>query len=417
MKRLLALVVLIAMLYVTIPYSLADNTYNVSFPCIGFTTKSNVNVRKEASAQSNLIIKIKDKDTKVTVLGSKKSGNVWWYQVDVENNKTGYIREDLLRLDANQENQISEVVTTNNSISPKSTTSETDFTILGLDEILKTIGIPSEDAKHIEKIEDWSNGPRYSFPTHGNTARVYCNMDGTVHTVKIGTDIDLFRQGYEPWSIENFLVDDITQINLIMSTQEIVTKHLKHPSTADYPLLDWSVSREFNRYTVSSSVEAKNSFGIKSKIPFTAQFWIEDKNITLVYLVIDTKVIKNTTDDYPLPERKAIGNTPEDNLTPSNEIRIIDEQLGEYGERVKLDSSEYYWYHIPAGRYKVTSNSKFCMVYVDKNKITRNSSGYVKMKNVITLNLKYGESAEISIKEDEHIFLTINADITLTPIK
>lgn len=417
MKRLLAFVVLLAMLHITIPYSLADNTDNTSFPCIGFTAKSNVNVRKEASAQSNLISKIKDKDTQVTVLGSKKSGNVWWYQVDIKNNKTGYIREDLLRLDTNQENQISEVFVTDDSISPMSSISETYSTISDLDEILKAIGIPPEDAKHIKKIEDWSNGPRYSFPTHGTTARVYCNMDGTVHAVKIGTNTDLFRQGYEPWPIENFLVDNITQINLIVSTQEIVTKHLKHPSTADYPLLDWSVSREFNQYTVSSSVEAKNSFGIKSKIPFTAQFWIEDENVTLIYLAIDTKIIKNTTDNYSLPERKAIAKTPEDNLTPNNEIRIIDEQLGEYGELVKLDSSECYWYHIPAGRYKVTSNSKFCMVYVDKNKITRNSSGYVEMKNVITLNLKYGESAEISIKDDEHIFLTINADITLTPIK
>lgn len=414
MKRFLFFIFVIIMIIGITASSLADNLNDIVFPCTGFTTKSNVNVRQSASSKSDLVIKIKEKETEVIVLGIEKTGDVTWYQIETQNNKKGYIREDLLGLKATSN---TESFPADKSVSSTSSTVVTTDTIIDLDEILESIGISSEDASHIERIDDWANGPRYRFSTHGTTARVYCNMDGTVHTIKIGIDTDLFRQGYESWSIENFLVDEGVSISIVASTQESVKKHLKYPSTADFPLLDWNVSREFNKYTVSSNVKAKNAFGVENTIPFTAQFWVENDKATLIYLVVDTNIIKDITAKYPLPERKEIGGQSTDSTSPNNKIRIIDEQLGEYGERVKLDSDEYCWYHVPAGRYIVTSNSKFCMVYVDKNKITRNSSGYVEMKNVITLELKYGESKEISIKEDEHIFLTINADITLTPIK
>lgn len=310
----------------------------------------------------------------------------------------------------------------NSDVERPSETNDTSLekTIPGVTEILESVGIDPKDAENIEQIDDWSNGPRYRFNTNGLSVFVYCNMDNTVHTLKLGSTvggIDLYERGYEPWNIENFLIDNDTQSNLIYCAEEAVTACLNYPSTADFSLLDWSFRREFNRYTVSSHVEAQNAFGVENEIPFTAGFWIEDGEIKLIYLMVDGSVVKNEVEDYPLPERKETGEGLPDTASNNGEIRIIDEQLGEYGERVKLDNWEYCWYHVPAGTYTAVSNVKSCMVYVDKNEITRNSDGFVEMENVVTLEMVYGVNQEVTIAEDEHIFLTIGADITLIPVE
>lgn len=287
-------------------------------------------------------------------------------------------------------------------------------TIVDFYKIIDLVGIDPKDAGSIEKIEDWSAGPRYSFPTEGTTARVYCNMDGTINTIKVGVDIDLYKQGYEPWNIENFLVDDAIKDQLIYCTEEAVSACLRNPATADFPLLDWSFGREFNRYTVNSYVEAQNALGVPSELSFTAGFWVEDEQIKLVYLMLDGSVVKDESADYPLPERAAV--EVENPVSVADEIRIVDGQLGEYGKHMDLDGEDYIWYMVPAGRYELTCNAKQCVVYVDKDEITRNGSGYVEMENVVTYELEYGETVEIVIGENEHIFNTINADFTLKPI-
>lgn len=282
-------------------------------------------------------------------------------------------------------------------------------------EIIDLVGINREDAEKVEKIEDWYAGPRYSFPTEGTTARIYCNMDGTINMLKVGVDIDLYKQGFEPWSIENFIVDEDLKDSLIYCAEESVSACLKYPASADFPLLDWSFGREFNRYTVNSYVEAVNAFGVPSEMPFTAEFWVDDDQIQLIYLMLDGSVAVDETDEYPMPER-AETSIDTSAAAPGN-IRIVDGQLGEYGKVVSLDGDEYVWYMVPAGKYELTCNSKQCVVYIDKNEITRNSSGYVEMENVATHELEYGEAVEIAVGPDEHIFTSIYADFMLAPVK
>lgn len=292
--------------------------------------------------------------------------------------------------------------------------------IQGLTNILEKVGIDRGDADDIEQIEDWQLGPRFRFDTHGTSVYVYCNMDYTVRTLKVGNTANgprLYEQGYEPWRIDNFLVDDSTRNNLINRTEEVVKSYLNYPSAADFPVLDWAVGREFSRYTVSSQVEAQNAFGVKEEVPFTAVFWVDGETTELIYLSIDGDVIVDDVEKHPLPERKETGGGVLDGISQNGEIRIIDEKLGEYGEVVELDSYKYFWYHVPAGAYTVVSNVKSCKVYVDKNEITRNADGFVEMENVATLEMVYGINQEVKIEEDEHIFLTIGADITLIPIE
>ena len=290
-------------------------------------------------------------------------------------------------------------------------------TIYGLYEVLSAVGIDAKDAENIKKIEDWRLGPRYSFPTCGTTAKVACNMDGTINYLAIGNgeSIFLYQQGFETWHIENFIIDEDAEFAAIERTKELVKACLNYPATADFPWLDWSVGRNFNWYSVSSHVEAKNGFGVESEIPFTAIFWVEGNTIKPIYLQVNGNVVRDDREDYPLPERKEVElkTTP----TADGEIRIIDGQLGEYGKEVQLDSYMYEWYMVPAGTYEATSNVKTCTVYVDKNEITRNAEGYAEAKNVSTYTWNYGETITIVIGEDEHLFNVYGADYTLKRVE
>lgn len=289
-----------------------------------------------------------------------------------------------------------------------------DETILNFYNVLAEVGIDKTNIGEVTKIDDWRLGPRYSFSTHGTTAMVYCLPDGTIQTLTVGRDIELYKSGYEPWTIDNFIVDENWKEPLISKTKDAVSSYLNYPATADFALLEWSFGRHFNQYTVRSQVEAKNGFGVSEDVDFTAGYQVEGDSVKLIYLEIAGKVVKNESDNYPLPEREEIDvsvQPSEDNI-----IHIVDGQLGDYGKKVQLDSYEYDWYMVPAGKYEAVSNVKTCTVYVDKDEITRNSSGYVEMQNVATYTWNYGETIEIEIGEGEHIFNVYGANYVLTPI-
>ena len=290
-------------------------------------------------------------------------------------------------------------------------------TIKSFYRILEEIGIDAKDAKKIEKVEDWASGPRYSFPTNGTTARVYCSADGTVQSIKVGMDIDLYKNGYEPWKIENFIVDGGIKDTLIFKTKDAVSIYLNYPSSADFPLMDWSFGRQFDRYTVRSHVDAPNAFGVYSEVSFTAGYHVEDNTAELIYLEVGGNVVQNNADKYPLPERKEAETEGGDAMSAGAEIRIVDGAVGEYGEKMKLDNYEYIWYMVPAGKYKATGNAKNSIIYIDKNSVSKNAEGYAEVQNVSTYTLAYGESAVIEVGTDEHIFNTFGADFTLLPMK
>lgn len=286
--------------------------------------------------------------------------------------------------------------------------------IYGLYEVLESVGIDKTDAKYIKKTDDWRLGPCYKFSTEGTTARVNCNMDGTIYSLEVGNQIVLYQQGYEPWNIADFIVSEDVKTTVTMMAEDAVKQCLNYPATAEFPWLDWSYGRMFNRYTVKSHVTAKNGFGVESEMPFVAVFWVEDSKATLIYLELDGAMVKNDLADYPVPERETADFEVEQPTDGS--IRIYDGQLGEYGKKVQLDSYEYDWYMIPAGKYEAVSNVKTCTVYVDKNEVTRNSEGYVEMENVATYTWSYGETVIIEVGEDEHLFNVVGADYTLTRI-
>nr|DAO58615.1 MAG TPA: hypothetical protein [Caudoviricetes sp.] len=99
--------------------------------------------------------------------------------------------------------------------------------------------------------------------------------------------------------------------------------------------------------------------------------------------------------------------------TIAGSIRIVDGEIGEYGKKVQLDSYEYIWYMVPAGKYEAIGNAKNSIIYIDKDEITRNAEGYVEMQNVATYTVAKGETVTIEIGEGEHVYNTYGADFTL----
>ncbi|MBQ8536715.1 MAG: leucine-rich repeat protein [Clostridia bacterium] len=99
MKRLFTLILALVMLLGSLEASFAQE---ITYPCDGYTTKNSVIIRKAASTKAKQVGKVSKKGTKLTVHASAKSGKVTWYQITTAEGKDGFIRGDLLRLEARQ---------------------------------------------------------------------------------------------------------------------------------------------------------------------------------------------------------------------------------------------------------------------------------------------------------------------------
>lgn len=95
-------------------------------------------------------------------------------------------------------------------------------------------------------------------------------------------------------------------------------------------------------------------------------------------------------------------------------IRLVDGELGEYGEGVTIPSQTYgeytyVWYRIPAGDYTViTEKDGRTTVFV----VGDESSEDVRSTTYLT---EYGESQDITVEEGSHIELSVGATILLNP--
>jgi len=175
-------------------------------------------------------------------------------------------------------------------------------------------------------------------------------------------------------------------------------------------MFGWGYARCEDIYAISGSVEAQNAFGVEDEIKFYAEYKIKDNNSSLVYLIVDGNARVGKESQMKEFERVEIKQQPSE----SGKIVLTDGVCGTYGKNVKVGSYEYVWYYVPAGKYIVTSNVKWCNVFVDKNKTIRNSDGYEESVNVKTLTFtSVGQQQELEVKEGQHILLTVNAKVTL----
>ena len=154
------------------------------------------------------------------------------------------------------------------------------------------VGIDVNKIKNWKKVDDWSNGERYTFTYENMLLKVYFNFDGTVNSISIGnsTEIKLYEQGYEAYDIADYIVDTDTAFSLVPLAEEQIKSHLNYPTTANFSLLDWSYGRQKNTYYLKSSLTAENGFGAQDDISFSCAYDVSGNTASLVFLEIDTNV-------------------------------------------------------------------------------------------------------------------------------
>lgn len=272
------------------------------------------------------------------------------------------------------------------------------------------IGIDIFEIENLEKVDDWSGGERYSFTYKSVSLRVYCNIDSSINAIKLGNETDIYKQGFEPYQIDDYIVDSSTAVKLQQLSEEYVKSQLNYPATANFSWLGWAYGRNHDIYFVSNNVTAQNAFGVEEEIPFVIRYKIESDKIEMLYFELSGNTIVNKMSNVSIPERRQLETVHSGSSTKSNSstnINLIDGQLGDYGENVNLNGHDVIIYNIPTGTYSISNNGKWCKIYVIKNDT----------ENTITQTLEffnYGDSKTITINENEHIELTENANIILT---
>lgn len=168
------------------------------------------------------------------------------------------------------------------------------------------IGMDYEQIQDFKQVDDWANGPRYSFTYKDMPFRLYCNTDSTVNTIKLGIESDVYKQGFEPYQVEDYIVDPDIANELQLLSEDYVTSQLNYPATADFSLLDWAFGRDHTLYTVSSTVTAENAFGAKDDLAFSLTYQVNGDTANLVYFILNGNVIVDNMSTIFIPERKEI---------------------------------------------------------------------------------------------------------------
>lgn len=279
------------------------------------------------------------------------------------------------------------------------------------------IGMSKDNIKNLKQVDDWVGGKRYSFTYSGSSFRLYCNMDSTVNSIKLGVDTDIYKQGFEPYQVSDYIVNPSIVSDLQVMTEDYVKSKLNYPATAKFPRFDWSYGRERNLYFVSSHVTAKNAFGVEDNLSFSLTYQVDGSSANLVYFELDGSILVNKMDTIPVPERKKLEAEKADSSSDKKTIVLKEGELGEYGRTVTLDGSDYINYYVPVGTYTITNKGKWCKVYLAKDAYFTNSDGYKENEVVKTIEFSnYGETQTIVIGSGEHLELTLYAMVTLTAI-
>lgn len=111
------------------------------------------------------------------------------------------------------------------------------------------------------------------------------NEDGSVSTYKSGT-LQFYVAGKPTQKVSDRLPTTEERVTLMNAAEDDVKNNLKAPSTAKFPghimeSDEWVINKNGNRYTVSSYVDAQNSFGTMIRSNFTVTYeWNGDTKIS-----------------------------------------------------------------------------------------------------------------------------------------
>jgi len=282
----------------------------------------------------------------------------------------------------------------------------------------KQSNIKVEEIKNLKKVDDWNNGPRYTFTYKSNALILYALDNGTVSSITItNKNLDkVYLDGFEALNVENFLIDLSDIASMQVKAEESIKTVLKHPSTADFKwVTTGAYGRSYDIYTISGKLDAKNSFGVESESTFYIEMTRQNGNFNVVYMLVDGKKYIGSKSQIKEIERKEII-TEEEN--ESNDIILKDGKKGNYGKEDLFDGEKYIRYYVPTGTYEVEALVKNASFFIETKKIYKDDNGYDTSDIIERVSLaNVGDKKVITITNEGCISLVIHTQVKLIPKK
>lgn len=268
----------------------------------------------------------------------------------------------------------------------------------------KDINLDVNQIDSMEQLDDWASGERFTFGYKTANLKLYMLSDDSVDSISI-YGVKVFKRGYEPYDINDYIIDYEMATDLQYWAKEDVKKYLNRPETADFGWFDWAYNRNGEVYGVKSTVKAKNFFNAKDKVSFVAQYKVTEDSHKLIYLELDGNVYCDNG-RIKEKERKPLDTGKKKSSKSSSNIRIVlsDGEKGEYGKLVESGGEKYYHYYVPNGDYKAVCKIP-CTVFVvgeDPNDVKSSKA------------LSENDTASISVPNGYHIELSMNGKIVLS---
>ncbi len=270
--------------------------------------------------------------------------------------------------------------------------------------VAQEIGLDPDKVKHLQKIDDWASGERFSFVYKGQGFVLYMLESGYVDGIDT-EGYQVYKDGLEPYQIDEFVVGTGVVSQLRTVSEAAVKSVLNYPDTANF---DWITTGEYahvrDYYFLTANVKAKNAFGVQSTVTFTTEYHITGSNAKLIYFVFDGATVSGSYVD-PLGDRKEAPSKIVVSSTSENSFILKEDQIGEYG---KMQDDGIILFYVPAGKYKVTAINKG-MAFVSLPHDDEYCDTY-------TFDAA-GDCQEITVPEGNVVQLMINTVLEFEPIE
>ena len=277
---------------------------------------------------------------------------------------------------------------------------------------LNECNIQSDKIKNITKLEDWSNGSRYSFTYNGDILYLYINDDDTISSINLSLGgLKIYDEKYESLNYNNYYISMDMSIKMEARAESSVDMYLKDSSSANYKWTNYQRTSEY--YAISGSVTANNSFGQPISNTVYVEFKYQNDSLSVIYISLNGS---NTYGSKVVPEIKRKERRIVDTST-DEKIILNDGVVGNYGKYDTFDGKKYLRFYVPAGKYQATALVKNSMFYVESIKLHK-EDGYDVPTTYETVSLnKKGDIKTIEVKNGQCISLVMGTKIELVKIK
>ena len=152
-----------------------------------------------------------------------------------------------------------------------------------------------EKIEHDEMLDGWDDDGDTGYRITNDGVKniiLYLDINKDVRIIRYA-DVDMYNSGEYGAKFYDFFLTSKQESVLRTDSQTYVEAILKSPSTADFPWFDWQITKDYKTQiaTVSSYVDAQNSFGATIRSYFTLKYQINGSSYSLIYFEFDGEIL------------------------------------------------------------------------------------------------------------------------------